>query len=243
MSSDAVENMGEEIKGGVVTFSEMAMNPNTPAMKQFVEIKQDYMEYLLFYRMGDFYELFFEDAVTASQALGLTLTSRSKMDGRQIPMCGVPFHAYELYLSRLIKMGYKVAICEQLEDPKEAKQRGGYKAIVKRDVVRLVTAGTLTEDTLLEAKKNNYIASIYVRPTEIGLAWLDISTGAFCMQRLEVGKMSQYDLILASLSRLDPVEIIIEDKLMEHPQFFGLFKEFRDKLSVRSRSQFNYTSA
>ena len=243
MSSDALENMDEEIKGGVVTFSEMAMNPNTPAMKQFVEIKQDYMEYLLFYRMGDFYELFFEDAVTASQALGLTLTSRSKMDGRQIPMCGVPFHAYELYLSRLIKMGYKVAICEQLEDPKEAKQRGGYKAIVKRDVVRLVTAGTLTEDTLLEAKKNNYIASIYVRPTEIGLAWLDISTGAFCMQRLEVGKMSQYDLILASLSRLDPVEIIVEDKLMEHPQFFGLFKEFRDKLSVRSRSQFNYTSA
>ena len=243
MSSNDLDNINEELKTGVVSFSEMAENPNTPAMKQFVEIKQQYMDYLLFYRMGDFYELFFEDAITASEALGLTLTSRSKMEGRQIPMCGVPFHAYELYLSRLIKMGYKVAICEQLEDPKEAKQRGGYKAIVNRDVIRLVTAGTLTEDTLLESKKNNYIASIYVRPTEIGLAWLDISTGAFCMQRLEVGKLSHYDVIVTNLSRLDPVEIIIEDKLMEQTQYFGLFKEFRDKLSVRSRSQFNYTSA
>ena len=243
MTSEDLENKSEELSGGVVSFSEMASNPNTPAMKQFVEIKQEYMDYLLFYRMGDFYELFFEDAVTASQALGLTLTSRSKMDGRIIPMCGVPFHAYEIYLSRLIKMGYKVAICEQLEDPKEAKQRGGYKAIVKRDVVRLVTAGTLTEDTLLDAKKNNYIASIYVKPTEVGVAWLDISTGAFCMQRLEVGRLSQYDLIVTAIARLDPVEIIIEDKLMEHSEYFGLFKEFRDKLSVRSRSQFNYTSA
>lgn len=127
--------------------------------------------------------MFFEDAVTVSGALGLTLTSRSRSaSGKEIPMCGVPFHAYEIYLARLIKLGYKVAICEQTEDPKEAKKRG-YKSIVKREVVRLVTPGTLTEDTLLDAKRDNFIACAYVRGADVGLAWLDISTGAFFCKR------------------------------------------------------------
>ena len=154
------ESRAKMQKNGMAGLQEMEKQPMTPAMGQYLEIKREHPEYLLFYRMGDFYELFFEDAITVSGALGLTLTSRSKSaNGKEIPMCGVPFHAYEIYLARLIKLGYKVAICEQVEDPKEAKKRG-YKAIVKREVVRLVTPGTLTEETLLEAKKDNFASHI-----------------------------------------------------------------------------------
>ena len=106
--------------------------------------------------MGDFYELFFEDAITASKALDIALTKRGKADGKDVPMCGVPFHAYESYMAKLMKQGFKVAICEQMENPAEAKKRG-YKAIVRRDVVRLVTPGTITEDTILDSRKNNYL--------------------------------------------------------------------------------------
>lgn len=226
----------------LATFEDMKNKTITPAMSQYLEIKHQHPEYLLFYRMGDFYELFFEDAITASNALGLTLTSRSKSGDKDIPMCGVPFHAYEIYMARLIKMGYKVAICEQMEDPKEAKKRG-YKAIVRREVVRLVTAGTLTEETLLEAKRNNYIAATYVRATEIGLAWLDISTGSFFMQRLPIDKIPAHTVLSNTLARLNPVELLIEDRLLEFPNFFELFGEYRDQLSVRPRAMFNLDSA
>ena len=124
----------------------------TPMMAQYLNIKEQHKDYLLFYRMGDFYELFFEDAVTASQALNIVLTKRGKTESGDIPMCGIPFHAYESYLAKLIKQGYKVAICEQTEDPKEAKKRGA-KSVVNREIVRLVTAGTLTEDNLLMLRK------------------------------------------------------------------------------------------
>ena len=214
----------------------------TPAMSQYLEIKKQHQEYLLFYRMGDFYELFFEDAVTVSNALGLTLTSRSKLEDKVIPMCGVPYHAYELYLARLIKMGYKVAICEQMENPEDAKKRG-YKAVVRRDVVRLVTPGTLTEDTLLEAKHHNFIASVYLHASEIGLAWLDISTGAFYTELLKIGKVPTEVVLSTALSRLNPVELIIADKLLDFPNLFNLFSEYRDKLSVLSATLFNQTSA
>ena len=133
--------------------------PITPMMAQYLDIKSKHQDYLLFYRMGDFYEMFFDDAVTASKALDIALTKRGKHDGQDIPMCGVPFHAYESYLAKLIRQGYKVAICEQTEDPKEAKKRG-YKAVVRRDVIRLVTPGTLTEDNLLDSKRNNFILSL-----------------------------------------------------------------------------------
>ena len=129
----------------------------TPSVRQYLEIKSQYQEYLIFYRMGDFYEMFFEDAIIASKAVDLVLTKRGTYQGKEIPMCGVPYHAYESYLSRLIKQGHKVAICEQTETPEEARKRGGYKAVVNREVVRLVTSGTLTEDVLLDAKKNNYL--------------------------------------------------------------------------------------
>ena len=131
----------------------------TPLMAQYLAIKAENPDCLLFYRMGDFYELFFDDAVAAAGALDITLTKRGKHDGADIPMCGVPVHAAETYLQRLIKKGFRVAVCEQMEDPAEAKRRGS-KAVVKREVIRLVTPGTLTEDSLLDACRHNYLAAL-----------------------------------------------------------------------------------
>jgi DNA mismatch repair protein MutS len=132
----------------------VADGATTPMMAQFLEIKRANPDCLLFYRMGDFYELFFEDAVKASAALDITLTRRGKHDGADIPMCGVPVHASETYLSRLIRQGFKVAVCEQIEDPAEARKRGG-KSPVRRAVIRVVTPGTITEDNLLDARRHN----------------------------------------------------------------------------------------
>ena len=138
----------------------------TPMMEQYVEIKAANPDSLLFYRMGDFYELFFEDAEIASRALGIVLTKRGKHLGNDIPMCGVPVERSDDYLHKLIALGHRVAVCEQTEDPAEAKKRGN-KSVVRRDVVRLVTAGTLTEDSLLDAKRNNYLLAIAARPKTI----------------------------------------------------------------------------
>src|SRR6185369_16368888 len=163
----------------------------TPSMAQFLEIKAANPDCLLFYRMGDFYELFFEDAVAAAQALGIVLTKRGKHLGEDIPMCGVPIHRADEYLQRLIRQGFRVAVCEQLEDPAEARKRGS-KAVVRRDVVRLITPGTLTEDNLLDAKSRNYLTALFrARGSGIprlALASLDISTGEF-----EVGEIPAAD--------------------------------------------------
>ena len=159
-------------------------------MAQFLEIKAANPDSLLWYRMGDFYELFFEDAIAASEALGIVLTKRGKHLGQDIPMCGVPVHRSDEYLQKLIRLGYRVAVCEQLEDPAEARKRGS-KAVVRRDVVRLVTPGTLTEDSLLDTKARNYLTAVFcAAATEgedraIALASLDISTGEF-----EVGEVA-----------------------------------------------------
>ena len=225
------------------TFADTLNVKTTPAMDRFLELKREHPEYVLFYRMGDFYELFFDDAVRVSQAIGLTLTTRSKLGDKEIPMCGVPFHAYEMYLARLIKMGFKVAIAEQTEDPKEAKKRKGASAIVRRDVVRLVTSGTLTEETMLDAKKNNYIVASNVKEKEIGLAWVDISTGAFFMQRIEVDKQKPHELLLAALSKFEPEEVLFEDKLLEKPEFMVVFREYKEKMAMRSKTLYNYESA
>ncbi len=155
----------------------------TPAMAQYVEIKAANPDCLLFYRMGDFYEMFFEDAEVASRALGIVLTKRGKYLGRDVPLCGVPVIRADEYLHKLIALGHRVAVCEQLEDPAEARKRGS-KSVVRRDVVRLVTAGTLTEDTLLDARRNNYLLAVArARASEsdarFALAWIDISTGEF----------------------------------------------------------------
>src|SRR3954449_13192239 len=156
---------------------EAAARPS-PMMEQYIEIKAANPDCLLFYRMGDFYELFFEDAEIASRALGIVLTKRGKYLGRDIPMCGVPVIRADEYLHKLIALGHRVAVCEQLEDPAEARKRGS-KSVVRRDVVRLVTPGTLTEDTLLDAKRNNYLLAVARAKTSsddsrFGLAWIDI---------------------------------------------------------------------
>src|SRR5580700_7658339 len=141
----------------------------TPMMAQYLEIKAAHRDYLLFYRMGDFYELFFDDAVKASEALDIALTKRGRHRGDDIPMCGVPVHAAEQYLEKLIRKGFRVAVCEQMEDPAEAKRRGA-KLVVHREVIRLVTPGTLTEDSLLEARSSNILASLGRAGSDFALA-------------------------------------------------------------------------
>ena len=148
----------------------------TPMMAQYLEIKARHPDALLFYRMGDFFEMFFDDAVAAAAALDIALTKRGFHLGQDIPMCGVPVHAAEGYLLTLIRKGFRVAIAEQMEDPAEAKKRGS-KSVVRRDVVRLVTPGTLTEDSLLEARRHNFLAAWCDIRGEAALAWTDISTG------------------------------------------------------------------
>ena len=175
----------------------------TPMMAQYLEIKSQYPDALLFYRMGDFYELFFDDAITAAKVLDIALTKRGKHNDTDIPMCGVPHHSSENYLLTLIKSGHKVAVCEQLESPAEAKKRG-YKSVVKRDVVRLVTPGTLTEDSLLKARSHNFLAAYSIVRGEHSLAWVDISTGL--MSVLSLNKVEDF---VAELSRLTPSEVLI----------------------------------
>ena len=143
----------------------------TPMMEQYFEVKNQYKDYLLFYRLGDFYEMFFDDAILASRELELTLTGRDCGEAERAPMCGVPFHSAEGYIGRLIEKGYKVAICEQTEDPAMAK------GLVKREVIRVITPGTLIETNLLSEQKNNYLAAIYLGDSECGVAFADISTG------------------------------------------------------------------
>ncbi len=189
----------------------------TPMMEQYIEIKAANPDCLLFYRMGDFYELFFDDAEVASRALGIVLTKRGKHLGRDIPMCGVPIERADEYLHRLIALGHRVAVCEQLEDPAEARKRGA-KSVVRRDVVRLVTPGTLTEDSLLDAKSNNYLLAIArVRASSdedrLALAWIDISTGEF-----RVGECGRSTLA-AEVARLEPGEIIVSDAFYSDTEF------------------------
>src|SRR5215831_4342911 len=161
----------------------------TPMMAQYLAIKAAHAEYLLFYRMGDFYELFFDDAAKASEALDIALTKRGKHAGDDIPMCGVPVHAADAYLEKLIRKGFRVAVCEQIEDPAEAKKRGS-KSVVKREVIRLVTPGTLTEDSLLDARASNTLAALGRAGGELALAAADMSTGTFSVSRVDAGDLA-----------------------------------------------------
>ena len=209
------------------------MSNVTPMMAQYLEIKAAHEGALLFYRMGDFYEMFFDDAVAAAEALDIALTKRGKHDGDDIPMCGVPVHAAEGYLLTLIRKGFRVAVCEQLESPAEAKKRG-YKAVVKRDVVRLVTPGTLTEDALLEARRHNFLAAFArVRDTS-ALAWADISTGAFHVMELPEVRLGP------ELARLAPSELIVSEG-GEAP--FDLAEDMGVALTPLARSSFDSTAA
>src|SRR5882724_1923771 len=187
---------------------EPATRPS-PVMEQYLEIKTANPDSLLFYRMGDFYELFFADAEIASRALGIVLTKRGKHLGEDIPMCGVPIERSDEYLHRLIAQGHRVAVCEQLEDPAEARKRGS-KSVVRRNVVRLVTPGTLTEEALLDAKARNYLTALFRggNGASIALASLDISTGEF-----EVGEVAAGD-VAGELVRLAPGEVILVDAML-----------------------------
>ena len=180
----------------------------TPVIRQFLEIKANHDDSLLFYRMGDFYELFFDDADIAAKALDITLTKRGKADGHDIPMCGVPFHAVDAYMTRLIKQGFRVAICEQAETPEEAKARKA-KGPLKRDVVRIVTPGTLVEDSFLPPRENNYLMTLFQQPDALSLAAVDLSTGDIKVESLP---LSQCD---DALARWKPAEVVISDQQTE----------------------------
>jgi DNA mismatch repair protein MutS len=196
----------------------------TPMMEQYIEIKAANPDCLLFYRMGDFYEMFFDDAEIASRALGIMLTKRGKHMGRDIPMCGVPVERADEYLHQLIALGHRVAVCEQLEDPAEARKRGN-KSVVRRDVVRLVTPGTLTEDSLLDARRNNFLLAIARARTSstdddsrFALAWIDISTAEFRITECDRSALS------AEVARLEPGEIIVSDALYSDAELAPYFR-------------------
>ena len=205
-------------------------------MIQFLEIKEQYQDCLLFYRMGDFYELFFDDAVKAAEALDIALTKRGKHQGNEIPMAGVPVHSHETYLQRLIRKGFRVAVCEQMEDPAEAKKRGA-KSVVKRGVVRLITPGTLTEDSLLDARRHNYLAAVSELRGKVGLAWLDMSTGDFYVQPTDMGGLP------AALARLDPGEILFSDRLLNRPDVFDLYSEYKNIITPQPSARFDAENA
>ena len=204
----------------------------TPMMVQYLALKAAHADYLLFYRMGDFYELFFADAAKAAEALDIALTKRGKHLGEDIPMCGVPVHAAESYLEKLIRKGYRVAVCEQVEDPAEAKKRGS-KSVVRRDVVRLVTPGTLTEDALLEARSSNLLTALGRSGADFALASADMSTGEFSVAA--VGR----EEIATELARLSPSELLIPDSLLMQEDFTALFKSLGAALSPLPGSRFD----
>lgn len=177
----------------------------SPMMQHYLEIKEQYKDCLVFYRLGDFYEMFFDDAITASKELEITLTGRECGQEEKAPMCGVPFHAAESYIAKLITKGYKVAICEQLEDPKYAK------GMVKRDVVRVVTPGTVIEGNLLDEKKNNYIMSIFKTGIYFGIAVCDVTTGEFLAS--EIKDTNNFPKLIDEIARFMPAEIIVNELL------------------------------
>ncbi|MGI9412488.1 MAG: DNA mismatch repair protein MutS [Hyphomicrobiales bacterium] len=211
-----------------------AQSGATPMMAQFLEIKAGHPDCLLFYRMGDFYELFFDDAVEASAALGITLTKRGKHMGEDIPMCGVPVHAADDYLQKLIKQGFRVAVCEQTEDPAEARKRGS-KSVVRRDVVRLVTPGTLTEDSLLDARRNNYLMAVARAGggEAYAVAWVDISTGQF------VTAVTGLPTLAADFARLEPGEVIVADNILNDPGTREIWDALGRALTPQPASRFD----
>jgi DNA mismatch repair protein MutS len=206
-------------------------------MQQYWAIKYQYDQCLLFYRMGDFYELFYDDAVVAAGVLGIALTKRGKNEGEDIPMCGVPFHAYEHYLAKLIQHGYKVAICEQMESPEEAKKRGA-KGPLQRDVVRVVTQGTLTEETLLPPKKSNYLVALSpVLKNQIGVAVVEFSTGRFILEQTSLPHLN------TTLARLDPAEILLPDTLHGLTSLQDLWQVWKRKLTPMPQARFDTNNA
>lgn len=189
----------------------------SPMMQNYLKTKEEYKDCILFYRLGDFYEMFFDDAITASRELELTLTGKDCGQEERAPMCGIPHHAAEVYIARLIAKGYKVAICEQLEDPKTAK------GIVKRDVIRVVTPGTVMESNLLEEKKNNYIMSIYKNGIYFGMSVCDLSTGDFRMTQIR--DTNNFAMLMDEISRYSPSEIVVNELMFNSTEEIAKIKE------------------
>jgi DNA mismatch repair protein MutS len=208
------------------------MTDATPMMAQYLSIKAAHEQYLLFYRMGDFYELFFADAAKAAEALDIALTKRGKHMGEDIPMCGVPVHAAEAYLEKLIRKGFRVAVCEQVEDPAEAKKRGG-KSVVRREVVRLVTPGTLTEDALLDARSSNLLAALGRAGPDFAIASADMSTGQFSVAALKGADVA------AELARLAPREVLAPDGLLADEVLALLLKGLGPALTPLPTARFD----
>ena len=211
-------------------------NKNTPMIEQYLTIKNQYQDVLLFYRMGDFYELFFDDAVIASKALDITLTKRGKSNGMDIPMCGVPFHSADNYLPRLIKKGFNVAVCEQIETPEQAKI-SGKKGPLKREVVRIISPGTITEDNLLESKLNNFLGAIINLNSSISISWVDVSTGYFKSRNFL--KQNQNQLLNNFLLRMNFSELLISEEM----KLDIIAKEWHSILKRQPSNIFHYSTS
>ena len=205
----------------------------TPMMQNYLDTKEKYKDCILFYRLGDFYEMFFDDAITVSKELELTLTGKDCGLEERAPMCGIPHHARDTYIPKLVEKGYKVAICEQLEDPRFAK------GIVKRDVVKIVTPGTITELSMLDEKRNNYIATLIIEKKECSIAFCDISTGEFYVS--SVGGVDVNTKILNEISRIAPSEIVVPDSSKENSIFFKEFNRIFN-VYVSSYNEFSKNS-
>ncbi len=214
---------------------EITMDNLTPLMKQYREIKRQHLDAILLFRMGDFYEMFDQDAVTASKVLEITLTARNKSKGIETPLCGFPYHAVEGYIAKLIRRGFKVAVCEQVEDPKLAK------GIVKREVIRVVTPGTVLDSNLLDAKDNNYLASLYPAKDGFGLSFLDISTGDFIMAEVAGSdNLAELDMLLA---RFTPREIVLPGESEPGPGLSQLLRQYTQAINTCDDWTFDITTA
>ena len=201
-------------------------------MQHYLDTKKDYKDSILFYRLGDFYEMFFDDAILASRELELTLTGKECGQEERAPMCGVPFHAAENYIARLISKGYKVAICEQMEDPKQAK------GIVKREVIRVVTPGTVIESNLLDEKKNNYIMSVYKSGIYFGIAVCDVSTGDF--RATQIKETNNFSAALDEISRYSPAEIVVNNLMYDTTEEIAKIRErFQIYISKQEDNKFS----
>ena len=205
----------------------------SPMMQNYLNTKAQYKDCILFYRLGDFYEMFYDDAITASRELEITLTGKACGTEEKAPMCGVPFHAAEIYISRLIAKGYKVAIAEQLEDPKKAK------GIVKRDVIRVVTPGTVIETNMLEEKKNNYIMGIVKKGLYYGLAICDISTGDFYATQIKLPE-NNFEKLLDEYARFVPAEIVVNETMGLSTKEIDIMKDRNNTfVTIRENEMFS----
>ena len=234
MSEDAAtQTRGAAPRDGAAKASARADAGGTsPMIAQYWRIRREYPEALLFFRMGDFYELFFDDAAKAAATLDIALTKRGRHLGEDVPMCGVPVHSAESYLQRLIRAGFKVAICEQTEDPAEARRRGP-KTVVERDVIRIVTPGTITEDALLDARRSNHLAALARAREEMAVAWIELSTGAFAVEPVDLAGLP------ALLERVAPAELVLPETLLDDASLGEALASLRERLTPEAAARFD----